>query len=194
MFKTPKSLIVKSLFAMGVTSLIASGAIGIGPIATPKASASPGFFEYQWDPQPGYKRLKFYQSANNRLERATYFLFLRPVDREKGILKLTLNVPNYFESKLTPKKLSLCKVKIGGFTSKTKCLEKIPTIIEINKDQTIIEIFPETPIPQSKDSYALVMKIFNPRKRGMFQFQALAQSTGDVPISEYVGTWNIDIQ
>ena len=163
-------------------------------ILVPKSIASPGFFEYQWDPEPGYKRLKYYQSSSVRNERSTYYFFLRGRERTEAIEKLTIAVPDYFEAKIKADKLSLCRVKVGGYTQRTRCLENIPSLIEINDKQTIIEIFPKEPIPNNKDNYALVMKIFNPRKRGMFQFRALSQKGGDIPISTYLGTWNIDVQ
>ena len=85
---------------------------------------------------------------------------------------------------------------MGGYSGRTSCLENVPSVIEVNEKQTIIEIFPKGPIPLNKDSYAIVMKIFNPRKTGMFQYQALAQSQqpGEIPISTYLGTWNISVQ
>ena len=58
--------------------------------------------------------------------------------------------------------------------------------------QKQIEVFPNKPLPVGED-YAVVMKIFNPNKTGMFQLNALAQSPGDIPISVYLGSWNIDI-
>ena len=163
-------------------------------ILTTKTAASPGFFEYQWDPEPGYKKLKYYQSSSERLDRATYYFFLRGKERKKDIIKLTLQVPDYFEAKIKQKKISLCKVKVGGYTERTRCLENIPSLITVKNNQTSIEILPEKPIPLNKDNYAVVMKIFNPRKRGMFQFRALSQQAGDIAISTYLGTWNIDIQ
>ncbi len=191
MFKTQSLSIFKKVFFIGFsTFLFSSGA----SFLVPRSSASPGFFEYQWDPEPGYRRLKYYQSSSERLERATYYFFLRGKERKEDIIKLTLKVPDYFEAKIKSEKLSLCKVKVGGYTARTRCLEKVPSLIEVNNNQTSIEIFPERPIPSNKDSYAVVMKIFNPRKRGMFQFQALSQQTGDIPISTYLGTWNVDIQ
>ena len=158
-------------------------------ILAPQSFASPGFFEYQWDPEPGYKRLKYYQSSSERNERSTYYFFLRGKERNEDIEKLTIAVPDYFEAKIKTKKLSLCKVKIGGYTGRTRCLENIPSVIEVNDKQTIIEISPEKPIPNNKDNYAVVMKIFNPRKRGMFQFRALSQNADEIPISTYLGTW-----
>jgi len=191
MFKKQSLPILKKVIFIGFSAfLFGTGAFDFAL----KSSASPGFFEYQWDPEPGYKRLKYYQSSSGRNERATYYFFLRGKERKKDIIKLTLAVPNYFDAKIKTEKISLCKVRVGGYTARTRCLEKIPSTIEINDKQTFIEIFPEKPIPLNKDNYAVVMKIFNPRKRGMFQFRALSQEAGDIPNSTYLGTWNIDVQ
>jgi len=181
---------IKSFFTGFSAVLFGTGA----SILAPQSFASPGFFEYQWDPEPGYKRLKYYQSSSERNDRSTYYFFLRGEERKEDIEKLTIAVPDYFEAKIKTKKLNLCKVKVGGYTERTRCLENIPSLITVNDKQTIIEILPEKPIPYNKDNYALVMKIFNPRKRGMFQFRALSQNTDEIPISTYLGTWNIDVQ
>jgi hypothetical protein len=37
------------------------------------------------------------------------------------------------------------------------------------------------------------MTLFNPFTAGMFQFNALAQAPGEVPISGYLGSWLIEI-
>jgi len=189
----------QSFSTIGKAFLIGFSAFLFGTgasILAPKSSASPGFFEYQWDPEPGYRRLKYYQSSSESLDRATYYFFLRGKERKDNIIKLTLKVPDYFEAKINSDKLSLCKVRVGGYQGRTSCLENVPSVIEVSDNQTSIEIFPERPIPRNKDSYAVVMKIFNPRKEGMFQFQALSQSQqpGEIPISTYLGTWNVSVQ
>ena len=191
MFKKKLLSTFKKGFFIGFSAfLFGTGAFNFAP----KSSASPGFFEFQWDREPGYKQLRFYQSTSERLDRATYYFFLRGKERKADIAKLTLKVPNYFKAKIKTEKLSLCKVKVGGYTQRTRCLENVPALIEIKDNQTSIEIYPESPLPLNKDSYAIVMKIFNPRKRGMFQFQALSKKSADVPVSTYLGTWNLDIQ
>jgi hypothetical protein len=184
------STLKKSFFIAFSAFLVGTGS----SILAPQSSASPGFFEYQWDPEPGYKRLKYYQSSSERNERSTYYFFLRGQERKEDIKKLTIAVPDYFEAKIKTKNLNLCKVNVGGYTSRTRCIENLPSIFKVNDKQTIIEILPEKPIPYNKDNYALVMKIFNPRKRGMFQFRALSQNADEIPISTYLGTWNIDVQ
>ena len=191
MFKKQSLPIIKKVFFIGFSAFVFSaGAFNLAP----KSSASPGFFEHQWFPEEGYKKLRFLQSSSERLERATYYFFLRGRERKADISKLTIKVPDYFEAKIKSKKLSLCKVTVGSYTKKTRCLENVPAEIRINENQTSINIFPQIPIPLNKDSYAVVMKIFNPRKRGMFQFQAFSQNVGEIDISTYLGTWNIDVQ
>ena len=191
MFKKQPLPFIKKIFFIGFsTLLIGTGAFDFAQ----KSSASPGFFEYQWDRDPDYKQLRFYQSSSERLDRAYYYFFLRGKERKADITNLTLKVPDYFDAKIKQEKLSLCKVKIGGYTGRTRCLENIKSVIEINENQTIIRIFPEKPIPLNKDNYAVVMKILNPRKRGMFQFQAFSQNVGEIDISTYLGTWNVEVQ
>ena len=150
-------------------------------------------FDIQWDPDPNWVKLKYHQTSTKRMDSATYYLFLRPRNRKAGILKLNIKVPDYFDAQLTTKKINLCEVLVGGYTDRTKCIKDIPAAIEINEDQTSIDIYPEQPIPVNKNSYAVVMKIFNPRKAGMFQFHAYAQSPGAVPVAGYVGTWNFEV-
>ena len=190
MFKQKLLSTVKKGFYIGFSSFL----FGTGAsILAPQTFANTGFFEYQWFPEEGYKKLRSYQSSSQRLDRATYYFFLRGQQRKTDIVKLALRVPNYFDAKIKPAKLSLCKVKIGGFKGRTGCKEIIPSVIKVNDKQTLIEIIPKKPILFNKDSYAVVMKIFNPRKRGMFQFQAFSQKDGEVDISTYLGTWNIQV-
>ena len=193
MLKKSSLSTIKTVFIIGVSSFL----LGTGSsILAPKSSASPGFFEYQWDADPDYRKLRYYQSTREKLDRARYYFFLRGKERKDNTIKLTIKIPDYFDAKIKPEKLSLCKVKLGGFTGRTRCLEKVPSVIEINDKQNSIEIFPKSPIPKNKENYAILMKIFNPRKAGMYQIQALSQSQqpGEIPISTYLGTWNITVQ
>ena len=190
MFKKQSLPKINKAVFLGFSALLLSlGAFN----SAPKSSASPAF-EIQWFPEEGYKKLRYLQSSSERLDRATYYFFLRGKERKADISKLTLRVPENFEAKIKTKKLSFCKVNVGSYTSKTRCLKNIPSKITINPNQTSIDISPERPIPLNKDSYAVVMKIFNPRKRGMFQFQAFSQNVGEIDISTYLGTWNIEVQ
>ncbi len=182
----------KKLLTLGiVTSLIGSSlCLAIGNYA-PKATASG--LEIRWGESDNYKRLKYLQESKVRLDRSKYYFFLRPSDRKTAILKLTLKFPKHFKAKIKTKNLSLCKVKIGGYSSKTRCLEDIPATFEVDKSMQNIDIFPNIPIPANKKSYAVVLKMFNPRKSGMYQVNSFSQSPGELPISLYLGSYLIEI-
>ncbi len=149
--------------------------------------------EFQWDQDSGYRRLKWFQKENKKRFRNTIFFFLRPSDRQAGLLKITLKIPETFDSTLKDK-VSLCKVKIGGFEGRTKCIEDIPSDVEINEDNSSLDIFPYSPIPSNKDSYAIVFKkIFNPKKSGLKQFHSYGQYAQKNTSSRYLGSWTIVI-
>ena len=152
--------------------------------------------EFQWDQDSGYRRLKWFQKENRSKLRNTIYFFFRPSDRRTDLLKIKLAIPKSFKSTLNEEKISLCKVRIGGFESRTKCLEDIPADIEINSDESSlrsINIYPYSPIPSNKKTYAIVLKkVINPKRSGLFQFHSYGQSKGE-SVSSYLGSWTIVI-
>ena len=152
--------------------------------------------EFQWDQDSNYRRLKWFQKENKRGFRNTIYFFLRPSDRKTDLLKINLAIPKTFKVSLKEEKISLCKVNIGGFESRTKCLEDIPADIEINTDESSslrsLNIYPYSSIPTNKDSYAIVLKVFNPKKSGLYQFHSYGQPKGK-SVSSYLGSWTIVI-
>ena len=151
--------------------------------------------EFQWDQNSGYRRLKWFQKENKRRFRNTIYFFFRPSDRNSELLKVNLAIPKGYKSNLYKEKISLCKVRIGGFQSRTKCLEDIPADIEINTDESSlrsINIYPYSPIPLNKESYAIVLKANNPKRSGLYQFHSYGQPAGKSVLS-YLGSWTIVI-
>jgi len=151
--------------------------------------------EFQWDQESGYRRLKWFQKENKKKFRNTIYFFLRPSDRRTDLLKVNLAIPKAFKSTLKNEKISFCKVRIGGFENRTKCLENIPADIEIKTDEAglrSIDIYPYSPIPSNKDSYAIVLKIFNPKRSGLYQFHSYGQLKGK-SFSSYLGSSTIVI-
>ncbi len=152
--------------------------------------------EFQWDQDSGLRRLKWFQKENKRKFRNTIYFFLRPSDRKNDLLKVNMAIPKTFKSTLKKEKISLCKVRIGGFEDRTKCLENIPADIEIttNEETSLrsVNIYPYSPIPSNKDSYAIVFKIYNPTKSGLHQFHSYGQDKGK-SVSSYLGSWTIVI-
>jgi len=151
--------------------------------------------EFQWDQDSGYRRLKWFQKENKRNFRNTIYFFLRPSDRNAELLKINLSIPKTFKATLNQEKINLCNVRIGGYENRTKCLEDIPADIEINTDENSlrsINIYPYSPIPSNKESYAIVLKTKNPKKSGLYQFHSFGQPKGK-SASSYLGSWTIVI-
>ena len=152
-------------------------------------------FEFQWEQDTGYKRLKWFQKENKRRFRNTVYFFFRPSDRNTELLKISLAIPKTYKVTLKKEKINLCKVRIGGFDDRTRCLEDIPADIEINTDESSsrsIDIYPYTPIPYNRESYAVVFKVSNPRRSGLYQFHSYGQPKGK-SVSSYLGSWTIVI-
>ncbi len=151
--------------------------------------------EFQWDANTGYRRLKWFQKENKRKFKNTIYFFLRPNDRATDLLKINLAIPKTFKSTLKTEKISFCKVRIGGFEDRTKCLEDIPADLEINNEESglrSLNIYPYRPIPTNKDSYAIVLKVINPKRSGLYQFHSYGQYKGG-SASTYLGSWTIGI-
>jgi len=137
--------------------------------------------EFQWDQDSGYRRLKWFQKENRRKFRNTIYFFLRPSDRRSDLIKINLAIPKTFKVTLDKEKISLCKVKIGGIDSRTKCIEDLQADIEINTDESSlrsVNIYPYSPIPSNKESYAIVLKVNNPKRQGLYQFHSYGQHKG----------------
>ena len=150
--------------------------------------------EFQWDNTENFKKLNWYQRDNKKMAKNKVFLFLRKSDRKTGLLKVDVKVPKPFFLKIKEEKINLCKVKIGGFSERTKCLVNIPADIELDKGKNTITIFPSSPIPSSKDNYAIVLKVTNPNRGGLYQFHSFGQSSGNIPVSFYLGSWTLKMQ
>jgi len=151
--------------------------------------------EFQWDQDSSFRRLKWFQKEDKRKFRNTIYFFLRPSDRKTDLLKINLAIPKTFKSTLKNEKINFCKVRIGGFENRTKCLENISADIEINTDESglrSLDIYPYSPIPYSKESYAIVLKTTNPKRSGLYQFHSYGQYKGK-SVSSYLGSWTIVI-
>ena len=151
--------------------------------------------EFQWDQNSGIRRLRWFQKENKKRLRNTIYFFLRPKDRNTELLRINLAIPKTFKTKLNEEKISFCNVRIGGFEDRTKCLEDIPADIEIKTDESglrSVDIYPYKPIPTNKKSYAIVLKVFNPRRSGLYQFHLYGQPKGNTGLS-YLGSSTIVI-
>jgi hypothetical protein len=182
-----------SALGLSLLGLAAPSLPGLGSSAgAARAQGTPSLMEFRWDGTKDYRKLYFFITETTRLKRAEYFLILRPKDRKTAILKLSISIPEYFDSKIEAKNIKLCRMSEGGMLKRTRCLETIPAAIEVAANGRGIDIFPETPI-SDEGTIGVYIQLFNPFSAGMYQFNALAQAPGEVPISGYLGSWLIQI-
>ena len=149
--------------------------------------------EFQWNANDNYKRLTWHQTNPKKKSKNKIFFIYKPSDRKTGLLTISVKIPDNFKSTLKPKNITFCRVNVGGFDSKTKCLENIISDIEINREDKKVEIFPISPVPSNKESYAVVFKVTNPQRSGLYQFHSFGKSSGPVPLGSYIGSWTIRI-
>ena len=191
MFKKPK----KFALNFRILRLLLVPTILVSTSFFSSSQFSKAGYEFQWDQNSAYRKLRWFQKENKRRFRNTIYFFLRPSDRSSELLKINLAIPKTFKATLKEEKINLCKVRIGGFETRTKCLENIPADIEINTDESSLrslDIYPYKPIPTNKESYAIVLKVFNPNKSGLYQFHSYGQQKGE-SVSRYLGSWTIVI-
>ena len=174
----------------------AMGLSGLSALRPPIARADVGNstgFEFRWDnTDQEFRKLWYHISSGRATNRSDYFLVLGPKDRKTALLKLAISIPKDFDAYIDPKRIQLCYMLRGGVTRKTECQEVIPALAEVSKDGSAIEIFPNQPVPVGR-SIGVRIQLTNPYNPGMYQFNALAQAPGDVPISGYLGSWVIEI-
>jgi len=183
----PRQLGAALACGLGVATIL----VGLPPIARADVGNSTGF-EFRWDTDKEFRKLWYHISSGRATNRSNYYLVLGPKDRKTALLKLAISVPKDFDAYIDPKRIELCYMLRGGVTRKTECQEVIPALAEVSKDGSAIEIFPNQPVPVGR-SIGVRIQLTNPYNPGMYQFNALAQAPGDVPISGYLGSWVIEI-
>ena len=183
----------KNLTSNNFLKTLALSTICIPFILNSNTNLTKAAVEFQWNDNSNYKKLRWFQKDNRKKAKNTIFFFMRPSDRRTGFLKINIKVPNNFKSTLKEKKISLCQVIIGGFERRTKCIKEIPADIELSKDKKTVDIYPLSPLPSDKESYAVVFKIVNPQRSGLYQFHSFGQSSGKIPVSTYIGSYTIKI-
>ena len=182
--------LVKGLLPLSAFSLVLLSPLSATDVRAQSAGSSSGF-EFRWNNDRDFRKLYYFLTLAEAKSRSDYYLVLGPKDRKTALLKLAISVPSYFDSQITPADVRLCTIQQGGIVSRTRCLETIPATVEVAPDGTAIEIFPDRPVPTGT-TIGVYMQIFNP-SAGMYQFNALGQAPGAVPISGYLGSWVVEI-
>ena len=85
---------------VGATAATAVGLGGAFFQAQAVRAQGVGLLEFRWDNDRDYQKLYYYQTSTLENDRSEWFLLLRSKDRKTAFIKLTVTVPDYFDSKL----------------------------------------------------------------------------------------------
>ena len=72
--------------------------------------------------------------------------------------------------------------------------ERKTGFLSLDKETNKVNIYPINPVPSNKDSYAIVFKLINPQRAGLYQFHSFGKSSGPIPVSTNLGRWTIKIE
>ena len=186
------ALRLRTVLGLGGAAALAGGIAltGLPKVNAQNSAGTPGF-SFRWTTNKDFKNLYFFISNQERDTWSDYNLILKSKDRKAAIIKLDVTVPSYFDSTINPKEVALKYCQVGSAMKRTRCKETIPATIELANDGKTLEIFPDSPVPPNK-AIGVVFPVYNPGS-GMYQFNALAQAPGDVPMAGYLGSWVIEI-
>ena len=186
------ALRLRTVLGLGGAAALAGGIAltGLPEVKAQNSAGTPGI-SFRWNNNKDFKNLYFFVSNQERDTWSEYKLILKSKDRKAAIIKLDVTVPSYFDSTINPKEVALKYCQVGGALKSTRCNETIPATVELANDGKTLEIFPESPVPANK-AIGVVFPVYNPGS-GMYQFNALAQAPGDVPMAGYLGSWVIEI-
>jgi hypothetical protein len=102
---------------------------------------------------------------------------------EKGVSKIVVNYPDYYNGKFDPEKI---QVRIKGQPLALKS-------VNWDKKNYFVEILPENPI-NSKEQLELVFSnVKNPDFAGTFYFNCQIVPANDIPAPVTIGTWILSI-
>ena len=186
------ALRLRTVLGLGGAAALAGGIAltGLPEVKAQNSAGTPGI-SFRWNNNKDFKNLYFFVSNQERDTWSEYKLILKSKDRKAAIIKLDVTVPSYFDSTINPKELALKYCQECGALKSTRCYETIPATVALANDGKTLEIFPESPVPPNK-AIGVVFPVYNPGS-GMYQFNALAQAPGDVPMAGYLGSWVIEI-
>jgi hypothetical protein len=172
-----------------------AGTLITGIPAVTTAQTNPGFsFIWGGDGPSQKQQLNYvleYGTPGHRHDRHRYKLGRQSV----AIDSITIAFPDYFDGKFNAKDVSLRESPKGS--SKIFNFKKgkeIPiATAEYDEDNRVLEIVPESPIPAGTLSEIVISNMQNPKSGGTYFINARITSPGDVPLSQYIGTWVVSI-
>jgi len=164
---------------------VASCLVTVTPTLT-QANGLPGFT--LWGGPPPASRLPFrldFGGDPGTWDR--YRLRIPAKKLELAVSQLSITYPSRFVENGGTFDADKVKVKVKG-------IKKPIPLQEVNWDRenNVIEIYPEEPIPARSKIEVNLSNVKNPTF-GIYYFKCQILTPGDVPLLRYIGTWDLSI-
>lgn len=147
------------------------------------AQQNPGFTFGWGDGIPGSRQLPFHLDNGTPSIRDRYRLKIPKKKAPIAISEFLINYPDYYRGKFDTKSM---RVEVNG--------DEVPLeSVNLDLENRIIEITPRDAIPAGNSIEIVMSNVKNPAHGGMYYFNCRVNTPGDIPLSQYVGTWILSI-
>lgn len=185
-------MLQKRLFKSVLSVAAIAGCFATGTTFAQAQGALPSF---RWNNREGFNELKHVvelSDAPNRWGR--YRVMIGSNDMKLAASQFVVNYPDYFDGKFNPDEMEIrvCTTR-GTFLSRAKCSAVELDEVDVDTENQRIALYPLEPIPAGTNLELVFSDVKNPRSRGMYQFNVMVESPGDLPLLRLVGGAIIDI-
>jgi len=186
-------MLQKRLFKSVLSAAAIAGCFATGTTFVQAQSALPSF---RWDNREGFNELNYVVEISDRPNRwGRYRLKVGSRDMKLAASQFVINYPDYFDGKFNPDEMEIrvCSSRRGGLFSRAKCSAVEMDEVDVDTENQRIALYPLEPIPAGTNLELVLDNVKNPRNPGMYQFNVMVESPGDVPLLRMLGSAIVDI-
>lgn len=167
-----------------LTSLTIAGCLLASVPVVARAQSNPGFclFGCSGDGRVELNYHLDFGGSVNSWDR--YRLRIAKNKMKVAVNQFTIDYPEYYKGTFDPKSVDVM------VNDKKVAVQEV----KWDKEGYVIEVFPSEPVPAGSKVEIVFNNVKNPNSGGMFRFNLLVTSPGDVQIGRYLGSWTIGIQ
>ena len=173
-----------------LTAVFAS--VVFAPSISAQYQSTTPIFQFRTDQSSPFKRLYFFGTSAERLDRSEYYFVLKKEEQlKKGAQQFELTIPRDFYKRFKSATLNVCTMQRGGYVRKTKCLDDLEFASTFNDETQSVILSLNSPPPADQD-IAFYASLINPISSGLYQFNVLAglEKTNS---KKYLGSWLISV-
>ncbi|MEC7737586.1 MAG: DUF2808 domain-containing protein [Cyanobacteriota bacterium] len=178
---------VRHLLAL---SAVSAAALISTPVVAQYQSTTP-IFQFRMDQSAPFKRLYFFGTSGERLDRSEYYLVIKKEERLNSTDQLQVSIPRGFYKRFKLGILNVCTMQRGGFVKKTKCKDSIAFNSTFDDSNQLLTINLGETLDDDQD-IAIYAKLNNPISNGLYQFNVMS-SIDEQETKSYLGSWLISV-